>query len=185
VPFRRHPLADPRVSSRFTGTPIDADLVARLRDSHEQLAAQGTAFSERFYRKLFEAAPGLRSMFKSDPNSQAEKLASMLGEIINNLEATGDNTRLLAELGRRHAGYGAKPKHYDLVTTLLVESIRETLALDAEATIIDEWRMMLRLISDQMIAASTSTSPTASDEDEPPDSRGLGQRQRPQSERGD
>ncbi len=151
---RRHPVAISGTPGPLTVVPLDHALIARLRASFERLRGQGSRLGEIFYTRLFAAAPGLRSMFRSDPAEQAAKLVASLDVIVRNLEAPAENAAMLAALGKRHAGYGAKPEHYTLVVDLLVEAMRETLGDDASDQTLSEWRTALGLISRQMIAAS-------------------------------
>lgn len=154
MPVRRHPIAATDRAGRMAHVPLDAALIARLRMSYERIRASDTRLADIFYERLFAAAPQLRPMFRSDPGAQAKKLMASLDAIVRNLEAPGENAAMLAELGRRHSAYGAAPAHYDLVIDLLVSSIGEVLGPQADARSLDEWRTALRLVSDQMIAAS-------------------------------
>jgi nitric oxide dioxygenase len=134
--------------------PLDKALIGRLRASFVVVRTNGHLLGSLFYDKLFAAAPQLRPLFKNDPESQAMKLVHSLDAVIRNLEDPSANAAMLAELGRRHVGYGAKPEHYELVVSLLTESIRELLGKGPDERCIDEWHQALTLVSRQMIAAS-------------------------------
>jgi len=134
--------------------PVDLALVQRLRETYEQLRSNPTPFVELFYRKLFSAAPQVRPMFKSDPTSQSQKLLAALDAVVRNLEKPAETATMLAAMGQRHAAYGAKPEHYTLVVSLLIDAMRETLGTRASDERLEEWRQALQLISAQMIAAS-------------------------------
>ena len=92
-------------------------------------------------------------MFPQDLELQSRKLTMALDTIVANLENPEANSHLLAQMGKRHASYGAKPEHYHLVVETLVDSMREVLGADADETLLDTWRVALRLISRQMIDA--------------------------------
>jgi hemoglobin-like flavoprotein len=156
--LRRHPIAVSKRSETLSRLPLDARLVERLRGTYEALRAEDARLAEVFYAKLFAAAPHLRGMFKGEPEAQARKLMAALDAVVKNFEKPEANAAMIAELGKRHAGYGAKPEHYDLVIDLLVESMEELLGAKGWATreSLREWRMALRLISDQMIAGAGS-----------------------------
>jgi nitric oxide dioxygenase len=98
-------------------------------------------------------------MFRTEPQVQAAKLIASLDAIVQNLVDPDANAQMLAELGRRHAGYGAKPEHYDLVIELLVDSMRELMGPAIQDQSLNEWRMALRLVSNQMIAAGGGVAP--------------------------
>ena len=154
MPVRRHPVAVNKEDLRFTRLPLDLALVSRLKSSYARLREQDNRLAEKFYHRLFMVAPKLRPMFRGDLGVQSQKLMSALDAVVRNLERPDDNAALIAEMGKRHAGYGVKPEHYDLVIDLLVEPMKELLELDSNCEGPDEWRTALRLISDQMINAA-------------------------------
>lgn len=156
MPVRRHPVAASMSIGALNALPVDRELVKRLSETYSRVRAQEMRFAEVFYAKLFAAAPNIRSLFKGDLGEQARKLTASLDAVVQNLEDPSGNASMLAELGRRHAGYGAKPEHYALVGTLLVDAMREVLGADAEERGLLEWRMALKLIGDQMSAAGSS-----------------------------
>lgn len=176
MPLRRHPNATSESNRLLTAIPIDHALVGRLRTTYEGVRAQGLRLAEVFYARLFAKAPHLRAMFRSDLESQSKKLMDALDAVVRNFEHPVESAAMIDELGRRHAGYGASPEHYDLVIDLLIDSMREILGAAAGAgngtaagagvgataaidRALEEWRLALRLISDRMIASSTSTAP--------------------------
>lgn len=159
MPVHRHPMAVPSVRDPLSTLPVDLKLVQRLRETYDQLRAEGTPFVDLFYSKLFAAAPQVRPMFKSDPAAQSQKLLAALDAVVRNLEKPTETAAMLAAMGQRHAGYGARPEHYDLVVTLLIDSMRETLGPHASEERLEEWRQALQLISAQMIAAAGQAQP--------------------------
>lgn len=158
MPLKRHPVAVSNIIEALAGLPLDNALIQSLRTTYERVRAEEMRLATLFYTRLFSAAPALRGMFKGDLSAQAAKLTGALDAVVQNLERPRENAEMLAELGRRHAAYGAKPEHYDLVVDLLVQSMREVLQAGDDDRAIREWRMALRLIADQMIAASEAGS---------------------------
>ncbi len=159
MPMHRHPIALSKVTDPLALVPLDLALVRRLRASYERVRAHDLRFAESFYAKLFAAAPHLRAMFSADLVSQAKKLTGALNAVVDNFENPSANAAMLADLGRRHAAYGAKPEHYDLVVRLVVESMQEILGSSADRHDLEEWRMALQLISNHMIVAANRASP--------------------------
>jgi hemoglobin-like flavoprotein len=152
MPVKRHPVATTHPTqedARLESIPIDDRVVQQLRASYEQVRGDGTRLAEVFYAKLFAAAPHLRAMFPPDLQAQSEKLMRALDAVVRNLENPRENAAMLAALGQRHAEYGAKPEHYEVVVRLLVESMGEVLS-DPAAAALQEWRVALDLISRQM-----------------------------------
>lgn len=88
-----------------------------------------------FYQRLFETAPALRSMFKSDMNAQAEKLMSMFGLLIASLQDAPSLMKILENLGRQHIAYGVRDEHYDQLLAALLWTLERMLgdAFTAEA----------------------------------------------------
>ncbi len=154
MPVHRHPASASKVGQPITRIPVDTAVIERLRTSYRLVRLKELDFARAFYQKLFEAAPGVRSMFSADIELQSRKLTMALDTIVANLENPEANSHLLAEMGRRHAGYGAKPEHYHLVVETLIASMRDVLGEHADERVLEEWRMALRLISRQMIDAA-------------------------------
>lgn len=154
MPVTRHPVAVSKDGGPLASLPLDTALVARLRGTYEQVRGHGSRLAEVFYARLFAAAPHLRAMFRNDTEAQSRKLMDSLDAVVRNFEDPRANLANLAAMGRRHAEYGVKPGHYDLVIDLLIESMREVGGAAADPARLDEWRMALRLISNQMIGAS-------------------------------
>ena len=154
MPLKRHPVAVSNTIDPLARLPLDTALVASLRATYERVRVQDIRLAVIFYDKLFAAAPQLRPMFKGDLDLQRNKLIQALDAVVRNFENPTENTAMLAALGQRHAQYGAKPEHYGLVVDLLVEAMSIVLAPDVDPKRLDEWRMALMLVSNQMIAAA-------------------------------
>lgn len=159
MPVHRHPVAVSNDDGPLAHIPLDHALILRLEASYRLVREKDLQLAEIFYAKLFAAAPHLRSLFRSEPQVQAKKLIASLDAIVRNLTNPAENAAMLNALGRRHVEYGAKPEHYDLVIELLIASMAEVLGPNADPQRLNEWRTALRLVSDQMIAASKSNSP--------------------------
>lgn len=160
MPVHRHPVATSKGAEYLALVPVSPAVVQHLRSSFAQVRRHGDRLGELFYARLFAAAPQVRGMFKSEPKVQSAKLLASLEAIVRNLEDPAANAAMIAELGRRHAGYGARPEHYALVVELLVASIGEILGGAAEGQTLGQWRTALELVSRQMIAAGDSGAQT-------------------------
>lgn len=156
---KRHPVAVEVTGGQLDRVPLDTALVARLRETYDLVRSHELRLAQTFYAKLFAVAPHLRPMFPSDLVEQARKLTAALDTVVRNFENPATNAAVLTELGRRHAGYGVRPEHYDLVVDLLVESMRELGGSVVEEVRLREWHRALRLIALQMIAAAESSDP--------------------------
>jgi|GEM_PF-599320 len=131
--------------------------VALLREGMARIRELGHGPMEDFYHRLFEAEPRLRTMFSAEPSQQARKFLHSLGLIVEALDAPERHMPVLRKLGARHAGYGVKPLHFQLVTGILLE----VLAIHLEDRFTDEaraaWERGLRFIAAAMIEAGEGT----------------------------
>lgn len=155
MPVNRHPIAIIPADRSSSRIPVDQAVIGRLRSSFAEVKGKDADLGRIFYDALFAAAPQVRPLFKSDPESQSRKLVDSLEAVLTNLENPVENATMLAELGQRHVRYGAKPEHYGLVVSLLTDAIRQVLGATNEDTRVREWNLALTLIARQMVAASS------------------------------
>ena len=107
-----------------------ADIVERTNFEHTRatvapVAREPARFAETFYRKLFERAPGLRSLFPADLSEQGLKLAQTVYLLVSAQAHADALVPTLRELGRRHQGYGVLPLHYRIAGEVLLEALAE------------------------------------------------------------
>jgi methyl-accepting chemotaxis protein len=102
---------------------VDVDV---LEKSFDLIAPRGQELVDRFYRRLFEAAPGTKPLFERvDMDTQKSSLLAILitlRESLRDLSVIGPD---LEELGARHVDYGARPEHYPVVGSVLLETMAE------------------------------------------------------------
>ena len=67
-----------------------------------------------FYSKLFNEHPALRNMFPKNMDQQYQKLMDMLSTIVARLERFDELSKDIADMARRHVGYGVRPAHYKI-----------------------------------------------------------------------
>ncbi len=151
APVSLHPLFSGGPRSSLPGIVIDRLLVERIRVSFELIRSNGHKLAAAFYRRLFERQPRLRAMFTQPLEIQQQKLFASLETIVRFLEEPASQRSYLRELGARHAEYGARPEHYDIVIETLLEAIDESLGGRLEPIIANEWHQVLRLVSDFML----------------------------------
>lgn len=98
-------------------TPQQVQLV---KQSFEQLAPIADQAAELFYRRLFKIAPQVRPLFKGDIKAQGRKLMSTIAFAVSRLQDLPELVPTVRDLGRRHAGFGVKDEHYDVVADVLL-----------------------------------------------------------------
>ena len=147
-----HPLAEKLPGGKGTA-PLDARLIERLRASLRVILAKGDVAAEAFYGLLFERHPSLRPLFPADMTQQRAKLLATLAWVVENLNRREELLPAIADLGRRHAGYGAKAQHYPIVRDLLVEAMARTAGRDWDSGLSEDWRQAIDLIGRHMVGA--------------------------------
>ena len=125
--------------------------VALVQSSWEKVKPLGQAAGELFYKKLFEAAPGIRHMFKPDIGPQAGKLVYMLSYVVASLHRLDTLEEDIQMLAGRHAGYGAEPAHYAVVGQVLVATLKEALSTEWTEELQEAWIAAYTIISEAMI----------------------------------
>lgn len=134
--------------------PIDRALVQRMQASYARAVTRGDALADRFYARLFTAHPEVRSLFPDDMTEQKDKLFATLSEVVMHLADPRASKRVLEDLGREHAGFGAREEHYPLVCEALVGALAEISGDDWNADLDRDWRRMLAMLSAIMIEAA-------------------------------
>ena len=98
-----------------------------VRKSFAAVERQADVAALVFYRRLFELAPGVRPLFKTDIHEQSKKLMEMLAGALNMLERPAELAGELEDLGARHVGYGTRTEHYPIVRQALVDMFAEVM----------------------------------------------------------
>ena len=95
-----------------------------LRASWTRIAADRDAVAARFYAELFAVAPEVRPLFAhTSPEQQRVKFMDSLEALVRFIETPEALAPYAAELGRRHALYGAHDEHYELVGNALLRAL--------------------------------------------------------------
>lgn len=133
---------------------MDPDQIDLVQATYEQLLPMADALAERFYARLFELSPELRSLFPADMASQRHKLMSTVDAAVVSLWRIESVSPALAALGRRHLEYGALPAHYELVGAALLGAIGESLGPIYTPEVEEAWEAAYTLISSTMLAGA-------------------------------
>jgi hemoglobin-like flavoprotein len=97
-----------------------------LQTSFDLVAPRGDELMDRFYARLFAAAPELEPLFAgADMEAQKSMLLGALVLLRRHLRDLETIVPILRGLGARHVAYGARPKHYPVVGAALVASMAE------------------------------------------------------------
>lgn len=101
---------------------LDVDL---LRRSFDLVCDLEPELTKRFYEILFERYPQARPLFSADTSRQEAMLRDALVAVVDHLEDAPWLGSTLADLGRRHLGYGATLEAFDWVGECLLATLAE------------------------------------------------------------
>jgi hemoglobin-like flavoprotein len=125
-----------------------------LRTSFARVEALGHVAALIFYKRLFELAPKLRPMFPGGIEEQSKKLMDVLSSAIGMLDRPEDLRVALEQLGARHAGYGVKPEHYNIVGTALIDMLASVLAGSFSPPLRAAWTELYEAIASTMLSGA-------------------------------
>ena len=137
----------------IVGELLSPEQVVLIRSTFEKFSEAGDIAPLRFYERLFEAAPQVRSLFPEDISAQARKLAQSLKLIVTSLSSKEHTIRILKRLGEKHIGYGAQAGHYTVVGQVLLATMKELLGDDFPDEAAKAWGEAFKLIAKVMISA--------------------------------
>jgi nitric oxide dioxygenase len=124
-----------------------------VKASWSYMVANSEEVGMKFYTKLFELDPSLRSMFGRSMEAQSGKLTDMVTVIIARLQRMSELEDQIASLGRRHVGYGTKPEHYKTVGKALLATLAELLEDRWDTPTQEAWNEVYNMLANAMIDA--------------------------------
>ena len=132
--------------------------VVLVQDSWKRLQPVAHAAAALLYNRLFTLDPSLPLLFRGDIQEQGRKLMAMIGVAINALDRLEAIGPALQALGRRHAGYGVRDKHYSVVGDALIWTLAQKLGVAFTREVEDAWRGAYGMIVATMKQASTKVA---------------------------
>lgn len=132
-------------------TPEQVKLV---QDSFAKVAPIAPQAADIFYDRLFEIAPEVRPLFPSDLSEQKQKLMSMLSTAVTNLHQLDKILPAVADLGRRHVGYGVNAEHYTPVGEALIYTLEKGLGDDFTPQTKEAWLATYTTLASVMTKAA-------------------------------
>lgn len=136
-------------------TPEQIELV---QQGFRAVAPIRTEAAAIFYRRLFTIAPELRALFGStDMAAQGNKLMASLGFVVQGLKQPDTILPAIKALARRHAGYGVRDVHYEIVGQALIETLEEGLGDAFTPRAREAWQAAYTMLSQVMIAESRTS----------------------------
>lgn len=131
-------------------TPID---IALIREGFARIAPAAEATGLAFYERLFTLDPSTRRLFHGDLRTQANHLMTTLALVVNALDDLTPVLDAVRALGRRHAGYGVEPRHFDVVGAALLDTLAGGLGEAFTPQARTAWTGAYRTLAATMLAA--------------------------------
>ena len=128
----------------------EMDIQLELQHSLDYIFSNKERFADKFYEKVFEKSPEVRSLFKKNMKDQGRLLTHMLGGIVYSMSRPEHLERGLAFLGKSHARYGVTKDHYPVVLSSMMETIEEELGDHSRPDLLEAWRTVLIHVTDEM-----------------------------------
>jgi hemoglobin-like flavoprotein len=130
-----------------------------IRESFPALREVAGPLVQLFYGRLFQIAPSVRPMFRSDIGIQARKFSDMLEALVEGLDDFDRQRPALRAMGLRHVGYGVVPAHYDILATAFLWALGHMLYPDFSAEIKGAWAALIEEVSATMKAGAAELPP--------------------------
>ena len=130
------------------------DQIVLIQISFEKVSPRAEAVAALFYERLFEIAPEIKKLFKTDMTAQGHKLMQMLDVVVANLSDLETVIPAIRELAIRHTGYGVTSEYYPFVGEALIWSLKKALDQDFTLAMEDAWAEAYLLLASTMISAA-------------------------------
>jgi hemoglobin-like flavoprotein len=128
-------------------TPQQIQLV---RSSFQKLAVIPEKAGEIFYQRLFELDPNARQLFWGNLQHQGTALFLMLELIVKSLDIQDKIVPIIFDLGKRHAMYGVRDRHYQPFEQALIDTLSSICGDDFTQDERNAWRAAFAFFADIM-----------------------------------
>lgn len=133
---------------------MEQETIDLVQESWVRVICTVPQAGDMFYQRLFDSAPYLRPLFKSDTSDQGRALMQMIGVAVSKLNDLPSLIPILEGLGRRHASYGVKNAHYAKVGAALIDTLSDGLGGDFTPQVRNAWLEVYGVISNVMQSAT-------------------------------
>ena len=129
-----------------------------VQESFELVKPISETAADLFYGRLFELDNTLRPLFPTDLSEQKKKLMGTLAFAVAGLQNPETIVPAVQQLGRRHAGYGVQPAHYDTVGAALLWTLGQGLGEQFTAEVQEAWTAVYTLLATTMQEAAEQSA---------------------------
>lgn len=138
------------VDNANTLKPITQKQIDLVRATFAQIEPSSELAASLFYGRLFEIAPEVRPLFKSDLEAQGKKLMQMIAVAVANLDNLSAIFGPVRALGVRHLGYGVQPAHYAVVGEALIWTLEQGLGESFTPEVNAAWTNVYATLAETM-----------------------------------
>jgi hemoglobin-like flavoprotein len=135
--------------------------ISLVQDSWAAVEPISEAAAALFYGRLFEQAPEVQGLFRGDMEEQGRKLMTMIGVAVRGLGRIDQIVPAVRNLGVRHAGYGVRDEHYDIVGAALLWTLEQGLGDGFTGEVADAWADAYALLATTMRDAAAEAAVAA------------------------
>ncbi len=128
--------------------PAQVELVQKSFAEVAPIAEQAAVL---FYGRLFEIAPEVKPLFKSDMSEQGRKLMGTLGVVVRGLSDLPSILPAASALAKKHVGYGVKAEDYQPVGAALLWTLEKGLGEKWTPEVASAWTEAYVTLSGYMI----------------------------------
>jgi len=130
------------------------DQINLIQSSFQKVAPIADQAAALFYGRLFEIAPDVKPLFKSNIAEQGRKLMGTLAVVVRGLDNLEAIVPVAQTLARRHVDYGVRAAHYAPVGAALIWTLEQGLGDDFTPEVRAAWAEAYTILSGVMIAAA-------------------------------
>jgi nitric oxide dioxygenase len=131
---------------------VTLDQIELVQTSFAKVVPISDTAASLFYGRLFEVAPEVKPLFKSDMREQGRKLMTTLGAVVNGLRNLDAILPVAKALALKHVTYGVRSEHYKPVGEALIWTSEHGLGNDFTPATRAAWIVAYETLSSVMIA---------------------------------
>ena len=139
-------------------TPRD---IALVRQGFDQIASRIEQVGFAIYERIFVLDPSSRALFPQDMRPQVRRFMAAVSTVVGSLDDLAPILGGIRSLGRRHASYGVKPRHFELAGIALLATLEAELGNAFTPAARAAWTTAYETLAGAMVAAMTEATPLA------------------------